>query len=137
MKYDLNNPLDEKSFDVRADYLKSKKKIVELKATRESRSIKQNSYLHVVITLYAIEFGNTLNEAKTDLKRACPFMTYEKNGKKYLVETSKQNSKELTDFIDWIRNYAAQNGCNIPTSEEYLQNRHRIDNEIERFKEYL
>lgn len=137
MKYDLSNKDELRYFESKVIHLKALNKLVELKQCRKVRSIKQNSYLHVCITLYAIEFGSTLNEAKTDLKRACSFMIYEKGSKKYLKETKKMNNKELTDFIDWIRNYAAQNGCNIPTADEYLQNKHKIDNEISKFKEYL
>jgi len=137
MKFDPKNPIDLEKSKVRYDYLVKKGDPFELKGIRKKRTIKQNSYLHVVITLYAINFGSTLNEAKTDLKRECHFMMYQKDGKKYLRETKRMNTKELTEFIDWIRNYSSMNGCYIPTSEEYLQNICSIDNEIERLKEYL
>ena len=64
-------------------------------------------------------------------------MSYEKNGKKYLKETRGMDSKELTDFIEWIRNYSAMGGCYIPTSEEYLINKYSIDREIEQNKQHL
>ena len=137
MKFDLNNQLDISRFKQRIEYLLQKGFKVELKQIRTTRSLSQNSYLHVVISIFAINFGLTLNEAKTDLKRTCPFMTYEKSGKKYLVETSKQDSKELTTFIDWIRNYAAQNDLYIPDAEEYKQNKFSIDSEINKWKQYL
>jgi len=137
MKFNPLIELDLKKAKERFDYLCSKGKPFELTALRKSRSLSQNSYLHVVISLYAIEFGYTLNESKTDLKRECGFMTYEKGNSRYLRETSKMNSVELTTFIDWIRNYASLNGLYIPTSDEYLTNRHSIDNEIGRFKEFL
>ena len=137
MKFNTSIEGDLKRAKVRFDYLCEKQKIIELKGCRKPRSLNQNSYLHVVITLYAIEFGYTLNEAKTDLKRMCGFMTYEKNNSRYLKETAKMNSTELTQFIDWIRNLASQNGLYIPDAEEYKTNKHSIDNDINKFKEYL
>jgi len=137
MKFNTAILSDLRKAKTRFDYLCENEKIIELVACRKSRSLSQNNYLHVVISLYSIEFGYTLNESKTDLKRECGFMTYEKNDSRYLKETSKMNSADLTSFIDWIRNYASQNGLYIPTSEEYLQNRYSIDNDINKFKEYL
>jgi len=137
MKFDLSNDLDLLKFHKRVEYLKDRKSKVDLTEVRKTRSISQNSYLHVCITLYAIEFGSTLNEAKTDLKRECEFMRYEKGGNHYLKETSKMDTLELTKFIEWIRNYSSMNGCYIPTSEEYIQNKFHIDKEIELNKPYL
>lgn len=137
MLLDLSNILDRKKAKVYFDKLLLQNKKIELKVVQPNRSISQNSYLHVVISLYAINFGYTLNEAKTDLKRLCEFMVYEKNGTKYLKETSKMNSKELSEFLNWIRNYASLNGLYIPTAEEYKENKFSIDKEINNHKTYL
>lgn len=137
MKYDTNNQYDINQARTKLDWLIEHKKQIEIKEIRKTRSLNQNKYLHVVITLWGIFMGLTKNESKTDLKRACHFMSYEKNGKTYLVETHKQDSKELTEFIDWIRTMASQNGLYVPTAEEYLENKYRIDNEIDQNKEYL
>jgi len=137
MKLDLSIPYDLSKFKSCSDKLVKEQKKVELRALKQVRSIKHNSYLHVCITLYAIYFGSTLNEAKTDLKRECDFMVYVKDNRKYLKETSKMDSKELSEFIEWIRNYSSLNGCYIPTSEEYLTNKFNIDREIDNHKKYL
>ena len=137
MKYNLELASEKRRYDNKSDFFKSKGKTVDLKEVKQTRSIKQNSYLHICITLYAIEFGYTLAESKTYLKRTCGFMVYEKNNSPFLKETKKMDSKELTEFIEWIRNYASQNGLYIPTSEEYKTNKYSIDNEIEKFKTYL
>lgn len=42
---------------------------------------------------------------------------------------------ELTQFVDWIRNYSSQNGLYIPSSEEYLEAKFSIDKEIEKHQE--
>lgn len=137
MKYDFEIPLQRNQAAVYFDKLLDARKKIELKEVRELRSLSQNSYLHVVISLYGINFGSSLYEAKIDLKRMCDFMRYKKLGKHYLRETSKMDSKELTDFIDWIRTHSAKEGHYIPTSEEYITNRISIDREIESNKEYL
>ena len=137
MRYDTKNEYEANQARTNLEYLISKQKVLEQKEIRTKRSISQNAYLHVVITLYAVYFGATINEAKTDLKRYCDFMTYQKNGKSYLKETKGMNSKELTEFIDWCRNYASKGGCYIPTSEEYLMNKYSIDKEIEANKTYI
>lgn len=109
----------------------------ELSKITPKRTLKLNSYLHVCINIYAIEFGYTLKEAKTYLKRICPFMVYEKNGQKFLKETSKMNSQECSEFIEWVRNYSAQEGLYIPDAEEYKLNKFNIDKEINNHKQYL
>ena len=110
---------------------------IELKRILPKRTINLNSYLHVCINLYAINFGYTLEEAKTYLKRKCNFMIYEKNGIKFLKETKKLDNKECSDFVEWIRNYAAQNELYIPDADEYKTNKFNIDKEINKNKEYL
>lgn len=137
MKYDLSKPLDQNKSITYLTKLIEGGKQIELKEIRKSRTIKQNSYLHVILTLYAIHFGSTLEEAKTDLKRECSFMRYKKNRKQYLKSTAKLDTKELTEFIEWLRNYSAMNGCYLPTSSEYLEQKFNIDRDIEYNKQYL
>jgi len=138
MKYDLSNQYEQNSARAYFDKLLSDGKRIDLAEVKPARSLSQNSYLHVVITLWAIHHGYKLSEAKDLLKDTCPFMHYEKNGHAFRVETSKQDSKQLTDFIEWIRNYAVtESGLYIPTSEEYLLDRYRIDRDIDNHKKYL
>ena len=137
MKLDLQNPLDLQKFKTYANKLVTEKAKVELKKVSVNRSISLNSYLHVVITLFAIEYGYTLEEAKTLLKRLCGFMVYEKNGEKFLKKTSKLNNNDCSKFVEWIRNYASQQGLYILDAEEYKQNKFNIDKEINNFKQYL
>ena len=137
MKYDLSNSLDQNKAKTYFDTLILKNKKIELKSIQGKRSISINSYLHVCISLFAIEYGYTLAESKTMLKRECEFMVYEKNGLKFLVETSKQNNEECSKFVEWIRNYASKQGLYIPDAEEYKQNKFSIDKEIDKHKTYL
>lgn len=137
MIYDLSNNTDRQKFKTKSAFLLANSKRAELKDVRTKRSLSQNSYLHVVISLFGIEFGYNLDEAKTLLKRECPFMRYEKNTIQFLKQTRGMDSKELTEFIDWIRNYSGLQGFYIPTSEEYLTNRFEIDKSINNNKTYL
>lgn len=137
MKLNLKDPIDQSKAVTYLTKLLEGEKLIELKEIKKVRTLRQNSYLHVIITLYAIHFGSTLEEAKTDLKRECSFMRYENNGRQYLKSTAKLDTKELTEFIEWLRNYSSLNGCYLPTSEEYLEQKFNIDRSIEYNNQYL
>ena len=137
MKLNLNNPIDQNKAVTYLTKLLEGEKLIELKEIKKVRTLRQNAYLHVIITLYAIHFGSTLEEAKTDLKRECSFMRYKRNDNVYLKSTAKLDTKELTEFIEWLRNYSAMNGCYLPTSSEYLEQKFNIDRNIEYNKQYL
>lgn len=47
------------------------------------------------------------------------------------------NSQECSEFIEWVRNYSAQEGLYIPDAEEYKLNKFNIDKEINNHKQYL
>ena len=121
MKLDLNKELDRQKFETRTRYLLEKRKKVDLKEISSNRTPSQNKYVHVLFSLFGIEFGYTLEESKTHAKRKCQFMHYEKNGEKFLKKTSKLDKVEMTKFIEWFRNYAGMKGCYLPSSEEYLR----------------
>jgi len=137
MKLDLAKEIDRKKYETYSNKLLSNRSQVELRKIMPVRTLKHNSFLHVVIDIYAINFGYTSDESKTFLKRNCGFMVYEKNGSKFLKKTSKMEDKELSPFIDWIRNLSAKNGHYIPNPEEYLSNKFNIDKEINNQKQYL
>lgn len=137
MKLDLKKDFEANKAKTYFNTLLNKQSNIELKEIKNKRSVKHNAYLHVCITLFAIEFGYTLQEAKTLLKRECEFMRYKKNKTVFLKETKKMLSDELSKFIEWIRNYSSSKGCYIPSSDEYITNRFDIDKEIDKHKEYL
>lgn len=137
MMLDLSNKEELKKFEVYANKLKDKGAKVELKEKKPIRSINQNSYFHVVISLYAIAYGSTLAETKTDLKRDYGLF-YTKNDKKYLKSSADLDSTLMTQFIDWIRDRAVKEMDEyIPTAEEYLTNRFSIDRDIENHKQHI
>jgi len=137
MLYDLQNNLDKNKAAYKFHKLVEDGKVIELTEKRKKRSISQNSYLHVAITLFAIEVGYTIEEAKTVLKRECSFMRYDKEDHVFLKRTRDLNTKELTDFIEFIITYAAKMFITIPSSEEYILNQIDIDRHISHNKEYI
>ena len=137
MIYDTTKEMDRNKLFSRLDELLKRQCTIELKEIKKKRTLSQNAYLHVCITLFAIEFGYDLENAKYLLKSVCPFMHEWKEDFKVVKQTRKMDTKQLTDFIDWIRTYSSMQGCYIPTSEEYLMNRFEIDKEISKHKEYL
>lgn len=136
MKYDPNNSIDKNKAQMTFDKFLEKGWKFELKRIFEKRTVSQNNYLHVCLSLAGIHFGYSLDEMKTVFKRQSK-MYYEKNGEKFLISSADLNKDEMTGFIDFIRSKCGQDGCYIPTSEEYLTNQFSIDKEIELQKEYL
>ena len=99
MLLDLSKTIDRNKFKEYGEFLLKKEYKTSLQKIIPKRTVQQNKYLHVCITIFAIEFGYTLEEAKTLLKRCCDFMRYEKNGNKFLKKTSRLDSGELTKYI--------------------------------------
>lgn len=137
MILDLSNDIDFKKAQIYFDKLKENKCKIEIKKIIPKRTISLNSYLHVCISLFATEFGYTLEESKTLLKRKCDFMVYENKGVKFLKKTSKLNNLDCSKFVEFIRNYASLQGLYIPDADEYKTNKFEIDKEINNYKQYL
>lgn len=137
MIYDLSKPIDLKKYNAYSNKLIEDKATVDLTKKRKKRSLKQNDYLHVVITLFAIEYGESVCAMKQILKHWYGLFE-EKAGAIVYGKTSKMDSKELSTFIEWIRNKASKDlGLYIPTSEEYLENQAELNRMMYQNKEYL
>lgn len=137
MKFDFKNDIDKNKAITRINYLIENGFKCELTQIREKRTNLQNKYIHVIFGLFGIEFGFTIDEAKTHLKRNCDFMVYTKGLDRFLLKTSDLDTKGLTDFIEWIREYSAKQGCYLPTPEEYRENEIYFSNEIDKAKRYI
>lgn len=136
MTYDLSKKLDREQFKEKSNYLFMKGFEVELKQVRKKRSLNQNNYLHVVITLFSIEYGEDIETMKQILKYWYGLFEKKKDAIIY-GKTSKMDSKELTTFIEWIRNKSSKDmGYYIPTSEEYLENQSEINRLMYQNKQY-
>lgn len=65
MIYDLNDNHDKKRFQTYTNKLLNGGNLVELKSLNK-RSLKQNNYLHLILSAFAIETGYSLECVKTN-----------------------------------------------------------------------
>jgi len=138
MIYRLKEQRDKERFIKRVNELVETDKTIDLSEKRAKRSIDQNSYLHVIIGLLGIETGHTLEEAKQLIKFKCPFMNYKKKDAYFLRSTTELNTKEMTELIDWLRNWSSKElGLYLPTPDQYRQERYYYEQQIEQNKTYL
>lgn len=133
MLLDLRNSIDVKRARAYLDNLIEKGAKVELKKVPQIRTLKQNAFLHVCLGYFCAETGFTIDEAKEIFSRELPdMMRYEKNGSHFRKSTAELDTKEMTILIDKIREVALdQLGLYIPTSQEYLENKFRIERDLE------
>lgn len=109
MTYDLSIPEQAQAFEQRAAYLKAKGKRVELKEKRYARTLRQNAYLHLILSWYGLELGYTLEEVKQDIfkRDVCRgWFEYVKNSRVVYRSTADLDTAEMTSAIERFRNHA-------------------------------
>lgn len=145
MIYNLGNPYDRERFKRRANELFKASKIVELKEKDVVRTLKQNSYLHLIISYFASQYGCGADEAKIDFyKRTCNRDLFErertnKRGevKTYLRSSADLTKEEMSLSIDRFRFWSVSvAGIYLPSKEDGEMLTYALQ-EIERNKEYL
>lgn len=145
MIYELSNEYDLEKFKDKVQKLIESKKTVELKAKNPKRSLRQNSYLHLILGWFACNYGCSVEEAKLDFfKRKCNKDIFEKersNAKgqriRYLISTSDLDSGQMTLSIERFRNWSANEAelyLPAPDDLRYLQ---YVEKEIEKNKEFI
>ena len=120
-------------------------KVFELTEKKPKRSLPQNAYLHVLLSYFAAETGNTLEWVKKEYykKLVNPevfIRTKEDRFRglvKYLRSSADLDSAEMTTTIERFRNWSASEaGIYLPApDEERLLQLAQI--EIERNKEFI
>lgn len=145
MIYDLSNPLSLERFNVKSESLKKKGSIVEMTEKKPPRTGQQNRFLHVAIGIVALEFGETMDYVKEYyFKKLCNrdlFVIY-KDDKRigrtiaYTRSSSELTTDEMTIAIERFRNWAAGEGCYIPSPDEHRMVQ-LMEIELERSKEFL
>lgn len=143
MQYDLANQLQRNLFETRCKALLEKGSVVDL-AERTFRSRNQNSYLHLLIGVVAMETGNTLAYCKEwYFKRLCNkdlFVTTKSDryaGQVELVRSSADlTQEEMSMAIDRFKRWGSENGIYMPSpgDESLLR---EIAIEMGRNKAYL
>ena len=143
MQYDLANQLQRNHFETRCKALLDKGCVVDL-AERTFRSRNQNSYLHLLIGVVAMETGNTLAYCKEwYFKRLCNkdlFVITKSDryaGQVELVRSSADlTQEEMSMAIDRFKRWGSENGIYMPSpgDESLLR---EIAIEMGRNKAYL
>lgn len=146
MLYDTSNTLDKNRAIERFKFLSNKGKIIELKEKRKIRNLSQNSYLHLILSWYALEMGETLEYTKREIfkKEVNPdLFCYDfinrktEEIRKELKSTSILDTKEMTIAIERFRNFSSINfGIYLPEPED-LVNIREMERQIENQKQYL
>lgn len=136
MIYNSSDTYDRRKMFTYLRQLIKTESLIDLRKVRKNRTVKQNSYLHKLFSLYGIEFGYTVNEVKQLIKIQLEYV-YKKGENLFFVQTSKMDTKELTIFIDKFRNLAAKQGCYLPSADEYNGKFDYFDNIIESNSQYL
>jgi hypothetical protein len=146
MIFDVSNELNRKKAIERFKFFLDKKKTFELTEKRPLRTLSQNNYLHLILSWYALEYGETLKHTKLELfkKQLSPdiFKTEfvnKKNGECRDEWKSSANidTKQMTTAINRFRNYASkQAGIYLPSPDDLIELQD-IKNQIENYAEYL
>lgn len=143
MVYDLTNRYDLERFKTRVLFLIAHPRVVEL-ADMSKRSTKQNSYLHLILGVLALETGNRLEYVKQKYWKeiVCPEIFIVENEDKILGRTTTlRSSKELTKeemstAIDRLKVWSAEQGIYLPDPEDEEALR-QIEIEMRKNAKYL
>ena len=143
MTYDLSNVRHLAHIYTRLRALEERGAIVELREVT-GRTKAQNSYLHLILGVVAMDTGNTLAYTKEMyFKRLVnpDIFVQEVNdlyvGKVQVVRSSAELSVEtMSTAIDRFKRWAAENGIYIPEPEDKERLRD-IELEMGRMKSYL
>jgi len=142
MKYNLKNNFDKERFKKRVNFLYGNERVVILQEMTK-RTLKQNNYLHLILTAFALETGYTLecvkrNFFKLEVNKDL-FLTEEKGnfGTKQALKSTTQITKDnLSIAIDRFKKWSSDNGIYLPEpeDEEYLAH---LEIEASRLQRYI
>jgi len=146
MIYDLkNNQVHRDQFSRRCQTLLEKSQdVVELKV-KTSRSLRQNSYLHLILGWFAAETGNMRDFVKREyFKRLVNpeiFVMYVDDkwlGRTEVIRSTAEVTKEdMTTAIERFRNWSSQEaGIYLPSADEqnYLE---QLEIELGRYRHLI
>ena len=145
MIYDLSKLKDCNDARFKLEYFISKDRLVEIK-TKNVRSSNQNSYLHLILSAFAIEYGDTIDYVKEAIFKELvnkDIFVFERINRvtgevrKDLKSTRDLSTSEMTIAINRFRDYSSREfGLYLadPNEKEIL-NSYLI--ESEKMKAYL
>ena len=115
MVYNLSNVLDAQNAETRLQQLKKKGCVIELTEKKPKRSIKQNSYLHLILGYFATQTGDTPEWVKQQyFKKLCnpDIFIGERHDRflgavKYIRSSAELTTDQMNMAIERFRNWAA------------------------------
>ena len=128
MIFNLDNDFDKVRYKEQVNKFYEGGGVVELTKKRANRTLSQNSYLHLLLSFFASEYGCSTDEAKLDFfKRECNKELFERatTNKKgievtYLRSSSILNTSEMALAITRFRNWSASvAGIYLPAANEH------------------
>ena len=146
MLLDLSKTFEAKKAEVKLKSLIDKGAKIELTEKTGSRSTSQNSYLHAVLTIFAVEYGERLEYVKQHIFKSVVnteiFLTEYVNVKTGEVREDLKSSKdiskhEMNTSIERFRNFASENGIYIMDADEFKNNYFLVKQMEEQNKEFL
>lgn len=130
MIFHLSNEFDRQRANERFLFLLEHQKNIELKEKKPKRTASQNRYLHLILSWFAWEYGETLAYIKQEIFKkqvnAEIFQTEYINPRTGEIRTdwkstSALDTKELTTAIDRFRNYASKEaGIYLPEPSDLI-----------------
>lgn len=143
MQYNLNSELDRQRFKVKVKQLWTKGGIVEVTEKRR-RTLNQNAYLHIAISAFAIEIGESAEYVKQEVfKRICNpdlFLITKENPILGTIEVLRSSrdltTHEMSVAIDRYRKWCAEQGVYIPEANEE-ENLASLEAELSKYERYL
>lgn len=146
MIFDGSNAFDALKAKERLEWLVYNCKLFELTEKKKLRSVSQNRYLHLILSWYALEYGETLEYIKQEVFKKqinADLFIYEFINKKTgeirtaYKSTTDLDTYQMTLAIDVFRDYASKiAGIYLPEPKDiaFLQ---EIEKQIENQKQYL
>ena len=125
--YDTANALDRARVEKRFATLLQSGKVIEVTEHKPKRTSPQNRYLHLVLGLFAMEVGHSVEFVKQEyFKRLCNRDLFVSKvidkyaGEVEVLRSSKDlNSAEMTTAIERFRNWASEEGgIYLPSPDE-------------------
>lgn len=130
MKYDLINDKERELAKKYFDRLCESQSKIEIKKFHGARTLSQNKYFHVACTILSNYSGYTVDEMKLIIKNDLEFMTYNKGPHRFYRSSADLDKVEFIALVDHVRNFGQDNGCYIPTPEEYIESQFEIEKQV-------
>jgi hypothetical protein len=130
MIYDTKIELESKRAKERFDFLITNKKTIEIKEKKQKRSISQNSYLHLILSWFAFEYGEKVEYVKQEIFKKQvnnDIFIYQFANKKtgeFRIDwksTKDLDTKEMTTAIDRFRDFSSiEAGIYLPEPSDLV-----------------